>query len=98
MTNTEEIKQKLGGTTQQVENKAKEFWTSYSPHYTNLEPWQRGTLLIALTLFLLFSVFYLTQRKNPKPRELTDPEKKEIERLAEERILRRTEFLRKLQP
>ncbi|CAI2191114.1 9818_t:CDS:2 [Funneliformis geosporum] len=40
-----EIKQKLGETTEQLENKVKEF----SPYYTNLEPYQRGLILIALT-------------------------------------------------
>jgi len=34
MTNSEEIKQKLGETTEQVEAKIKDF----TPYYTNLEP------------------------------------------------------------
>ncbi|CAI2182395.1 1390_t:CDS:2, partial [Funneliformis geosporum] len=42
MTTTNEIKQKLGETTEQLENKVKEF----SPYYTNLEPYQRGLILI----------------------------------------------------
>lgn len=60
------------------------------------EPWQRGLLLITLTTFLLFSIYLLTKKETPPPRELTETEKKRIEQLAEERILKRAEFLRKL--
>ena len=67
-----------------------------TPHYTNLESWQRGLILIALTLFLIFAIYYLTKKEKPEPRELTDAERKKIEVLAEERILKRAEFLRKL--
>ena len=97
MTNSQELKQKLGEATEQLETKIGELWTNHSHHYSNLEPWQRGTLLIALTFFLLFSLYYLTKKETPKPRELTEAEKKHLERLAEERILKRAEFLRKLQ-
>ena len=61
-----------------------------------LEPWQRGLLLIALTSLLLFSVYLLTKKEEPEPRELTDTEKKEIEALVEKKILKRMEFFRKL--
>ena len=83
MTNSQELKNQLGKYTKQLENK--------------LEPYQRGLLLISLTLFLLFSIYYLTKKETPKPRELTDQEKKQLEKLAEERILKRAEFLRRLQ-
>ena len=97
MTNPSELKDKIGGYTEQIEKKTGELWTNLSPHYTNLEPWKRGLLLISLTLFLLFSIYYLTKKDQPKPRELTETEKKELEKFAEEKILRRAEFLRKLQ-
>ena len=82
MTNSQELKDRLGKATQQLENL--------------LEPYQRGLLLIALTTLLLISIYLLTQKEKPEPRELTDTERKRIEALAEERILRRAEFLRKL--
>ena len=82
MTNSQELKDRLGKAAQQLEN--------------HLEPYQRGLLLIALTTLLLISIYLLTQKEKPEPRELTDTERKRIESLAEERILRRAEFLRKL--
>ena len=88
MTNPQDLKTKLGETTQQIENKAGELWTNYSPHYTNLEPWQRGTLLIALTLFLIFVIYYLTK-----------PDKNLIakkEAQLEEKILRQMAFYKRL--
>ena len=71
MTNSTEIKNKLGEYTEQLESK--------------LEPWQRGLILIALTTFLIFAIYLLTQKKSPQPRELTDSERKRLEALAEER-------------
>jgi len=68
-----------------------------APYYSNLEPWKRGLILIALVLFLLFAIYQLTKKEKPAPRELTEAEKKKIEALAEERILKRAEFLRRLQ-
>lgn len=82
MTNPEEIKTKLGEYTQHLEQQ--------------LEPWQRGLILIALTTLLIVSIYYLTKKEKPEPRELTETERKRIEALAEERILKRAEFLRKL--
>ena len=97
ISNSQDLKDKLGKHTEKIEKKTGEFWTNHSSHYTNLEPWKRGLLLITLTLFLLFSIYYLTKKEPPKPRELTETEKKELEKFAEEKILRRAEFLRKLQ-
>lgn len=82
MTNSQEIKNKLGEYTEQLEN--------------YLEPWQRGTLILALTTLLLISIYLLTQKEKPQPRELTDAERKQLEVIAEERILKRAEFLRRL--
>lgn len=76
------MKEPLAKLTQQLEN--------------HLEPWQRGTLILVLSTFLLFSLYLLTKKETPPPRELTEAEKKRLEALAEERILRRAEFLRKL--
>jgi len=82
MTNSTEIKNKLGEYTKELESK--------------LEPWQRGTLILTLTVLLLISIYLLTKREKPAPRELTDAERKKIEALAEERILKRAEFLSRL--
>ena len=82
MTNPQELKDQLGKYTELLEN--------------HLEPWQRGLLLIALIVFLLISIYYLTKKEKPEPRELTDGERKKLETLAEERILKRAEFLRRL--
>ncbi|CAI2162665.1 6812_t:CDS:2 [Funneliformis geosporum] len=77
MTNPEQIKQKLGETTQQLEN--------------YLEPWQRGALILALLYALFIAIYLLTKKETPEPRELTDSERKKIENLAEERILKRAD-------
>ena len=82
MTNPEEIKNHLAKATQQLEQ--------------HLEPWQRGALLLALATLLLISIYLLTKKETPLTRELTDSERKKIEVLAEERILKRAEFLRRL--
>ena len=82
MTNSAEIKNKLGEYTEQVEQ--------------HLEPWQRGLILIALTSLLVVSIYLLTKKEHPEPRELTESERKRIETLAEERILKRAEFLNRL--
>ena len=82
MTNSAEIKNKLGEYTEQLESK--------------LEPWQRGTLILVLTALLLASIYLLTKKEHPEPRELTDSERKKIEIQAEERILKRAEFLNRL--
>ena len=82
MTNSAELKSKLGEYTEQLESQ--------------LEPWQRGLLLITLATLLLISIYYLTKKETPTPRELTEAEKKRLEALAEERILKRVEFLNRL--
>ena len=92
MTNSQEIKQKLGENTELLEKKVKEL----SPYYTNLEPWQRGTLILILTFLLLIATYQLLKKPTLIPKELTETERKKIEALAEERILKRAEFLRKL--
>ncbi len=79
MTNSEEIKTKLGEYTEQLESK--------------LEPYQRGTIILVLITFLIISIYLLTKKEHPEPRELTESERKRIEALAEERILKRAEFL-----
>ena len=60
------------------------------------EPWQRGLLIIALTAFLIFTIYHLTKKEPSQPRELTKSERKKLESLAEERILKRAEFLSRL--
>src|SRR2546430_1755571 len=97
MTNSQEIKNKLGEITKQAENKFRDTVNKYHPYYGELEPHQRGLILIALTAFLIFTIYYLTKKEKPILRELTETERKRIEVLAEERILKRAEFLRKLQ-
>ena len=76
------IKEQLATATQQLEN--------------YLEPWQRGALILYLITLLLIAAYLLLKKEYPEPRELTDAERKKLELLAEERILRRAEFLRKL--
>ena len=82
MTNSSEIKNKLGEYTEQLEQ--------------HLEPWQRGVLILVLIALLLVSIYLLTKKDQPEPRELTEVERKRIEALAEERILKRAEFLNRL--
>ena len=82
MTNPQELKNKLGECTKELESK--------------LEPWQRGLLIIVLTVFLIFAIYQLTKKEKPEPRELTEVERKRIEAMVEERILKRAEFLSRL--
>ena len=88
MTNSQKLKDKLGKTTEQIETKVGEFWTKHSHYYSNLEPWKRGTLLIVLTLFLLFAIYYLTK----SDKKLSSKKEKEME----ERLLRQMAFFKKL--
>ena len=92
MTNSAELKNKIGKYTEKVENKTKEL----APYYSNLDSWKRGLILMALTLFLLFAIYQLVKKEKPEPRELTETERKRIEALVEERILKRAEFLSRL--
>ena len=82
MTNSAELKNKLGEYTKELESK--------------LEPWQRGALILTLTALLLISIYLLTKKEHSKPRELTESERKRLEAIAEERILKRAEFLSRL--
>ena len=82
MTSPQEIKDKLGKTTERLEQ--------------YLEPWQRGVLILSLTALLLVSVYHLLKKETLEPRELTETERKKIEAFAEERILKRAEFLNRL--
>ena len=95
--NTEELKTKLGEYTEKAESKVRETFPKCYPYYNELDSWKRGLILIALALFLLFVIYQLTNKGKTRPRELTEEERKQLEVRAEERILKRTEFLRKLQ-
>ena len=97
MTNSEELKTKLGEYTEKAESKVRETFPKCYPYYNELDSWKRGLILIALALFLLFIIYQLTTKGKTRPRELTDEEKKHLENQIEARILKRAEFLRKLQ-
>jgi hypothetical protein len=62
----------------------------------SLEPYQRSALILSLIALLLITSYLLLKKEIPTPRELTETERKKLELLAEERILKRAEFLRKL--
>ena len=81
---TNDFKKTLGENTEQIENKVKEL----TPYYTNLEPWQRGLILIALITLLLISIYYLT-----KP-DLNLSAKKEAQ--IEEKLMRQMAFFKRL--
>ena len=76
------LKEQLATASQQLEN--------------YLDPWQRGALILALVYLLLITAYLLLKKEVPEPRELTEVERKKLEALAEERILKRAEFLRRL--
>ena len=59
-----------------------------TPYYTNLESWQRGLIVIVLTLFLLFVIYHLTKS------EPNLNAKKEAQ--VEEKILRQMAFYKRL--
>ncbi|MCE8163126.1 MAG: hypothetical protein I3274_02810 [Candidatus Moeniiplasma glomeromycotorum] len=92
----EQIKQKLGETTEQLETKVGELFSTYSPHYSNLEPWQRGLLLIALTLFLIFALYYLTSTNQSKKEAFREKLAQQKEKEQEEKFLRQMAFFKKL--
>lgn len=81
---TNDFKNKLGEATEQIEKKVQEL----APYYINLESWQRGLILIALTLFLLFAIYQLTK---PEPKMNA---KKEAQ--IEEKILHQMAFFKRL--
>ena len=97
MTNSQEIKQKLGEHTEKAEIKAKELFTKYSPYYSKLEPWQRGVLIIALILCLLLFIYYLTTTSKNRAEILRERLAREKENQAEEKMLRQMAFFKKLQ-
>ena len=87
-----QIKQNLGEQTENLENKVRDLWNQFSPHYTNLEPWQRGLVLIGLLALLITITYYLThENSQAKVRQ-----KAQAEQLQEEKIIRRMELLKKL--
>lgn len=83
MTNPTQLKNTLGENTQKLESQAHQLFTDYSPYYSNLEPWQRGLLLITLTLFLLFALYYLLQpNKNLQAKKEAQIEEKILKQMA----------------
>ena len=59
-----------------------------TPYYTNLESWQRGLILIALLLFLLFAIYQLTKSEP----NLNAKKENQIE----EKILKQMAFFKRL--
>ncbi|KLL04218.1 MAG: hypothetical protein MRECE_2c119 [Mycoplasmataceae bacterium CE_OT135] len=90
--NPAEIKQKLGEQTQKLEAKASELWSEFNPNYTNLEPWQRGLILIGIVILLIFTAYYLTHESQSK----TAIRKAQAEAAIEDKIIRKMELLKKL--
>ena len=88
----QEAKQKLGEQTEKLEKKANELWTDFSPNYTNLEPWQRGLLLITIVIFLAFAIYYLTHESQDRKAQ----RKAQQEAVMEDKIIRKMELLKKL--
>ena|SRR5438067_12767776 len=90
--NLVDVKQKLNENTQKLENKVSEMWSEFSPHYTNLEPWQRGLILIAILVLLTLATYYLTcENQDRKARK-----KAQAEAALEDKIIKRMELLKKL--
>ena len=87
-----QIKQNLGEQTQNLENKAQDLWNQFSPHYTNLEPWQRGLVLIGLVVLLIAITYYLTHESQDQKTK----RKAQLEQAQEEKIIRRMELLKRL--
>jgi hypothetical protein len=87
-----EAKQTLGEQTTKLEQKASDFWNEYSPNYTNLEPWQRGLILIGLLALLVFIVYYLNHESQDRKAQ----RRLKTEQAQEERLLRRMEVLKRL--
>ena len=85
---TNDLKTKLGEYTKQVEEGIGTAFIVGHSYYGKLEPWQRGLILIALTLFLIFAIYQLT-KSEPKLNA-----KKESQ--IEDRILRQMAFFKRL--
>ena len=90
--NLEIAKNKLGEQTQKLERKANEFWTDFSLNYTNLEPWQRGLVLIGIVVLLAFAIYYLTHESQDRKAQ----RKAQQEAVMEDKIIRKMELLKKL--
>ena len=87
-----QIKNQLGEQTKNLENKAQDLWNQFSPHYTNLEPWQRGLVLIGLVAFLIVTIYYLTHENSAKKKSRQNQAESELEA----RLIKRMEMLKKL--
>jgi len=87
-----QIKQNLGEQTTKLENQFLKTWNEFTPHYTNLEPYQRGLVLIGLVALLIFATYYLTHESQDKKLK----QKLKTEQVLEERLLKRMEVLKKL--
>ena len=93
MTNQlENAKQKLGEQTQKLERKAGELWTDFSPNYTNLEPWQRGLVLVGIIVLLILVAYYLTHENQDRRAK----RKAQAEAAMEDKIIRKMELLKRL--
>lgn len=90
--NTADLKNKLGEQTQRLERKTEELWADFSPHYTNLEPWQRGLVLIGIVVLLILIAYYLTHENQDKKAR----KKAQAEQALEDKIIKRMELLKKL--
>ena len=90
--NSAEIKQKLGEQTEKLECKAGELWNEFSPNYTNLEPWQRGLVLISIVVLLVLVAYYFTHENQDKKTQ----RKAQAEAAMEDKIIRKMELLKKL--
>ena len=90
--NLENAKQKLGEQTQKLENKVVDFWDDFSPNYTNLEPWQRGLVLIGIVILLALATYYLLHESQDKKAQ----RRLKAEQAQEEKIIRKMELLKKL--
>ena len=88
----EKAKQKLGQQTQKLEAKANEFWNDFSPNYANLEPWQRGLVLIGILILLILIAYYLTHESQDRKAR----KKAQAEVAMEDKIIKRMELLKKL--
>ena len=90
--NPNELKNKLGEQTEKLESKAGKLWNEISPNYTNLEPWQRGLLLIGILTLLVLATYYLTHESQDKKVR----QKAQAEAILEDKIIKRMELLKKL--
>jgi len=88
----EQAKNQLGQQTQNLEHKISKLWSEYSPNYTNLEPWKRGLILIAILASLALAIYYLTHESQDRKAQ----RKLKAEQAQEEKLLRRMELLKKL--